>query len=102
MRTKGKYGKLWEKTRREWVKQNPSNHEGFYTCYICYRWVPSQEMELDHVLSRSRRPDLRYEADNLRPTCSVCNTQKGSREMVNPTNRNSGLSTDIRDILENY
>lgn len=35
-------------------------------------------MELDHVLSRSRHPELALEEDNVRPSCHDCNTAKGS------------------------
>lgn len=80
MRQIGKEGLKWQKTRREWVKANPPNFQGYYTCYLCSKWVPAKEMELDHVLSRSGHPELRHEFSNLMPSCHPCNTKKGSKK----------------------
>lgn len=44
--------------------------------------MPS-ETTLDHVKSRSSRPDLRYEFSNLKPCCFTCNTLKGSKSVEN-------------------
>lgn len=35
-------------------------------------------MELDHVLSRSRHPELTFDEQNLKPSCHDCNYAKGS------------------------
>ena len=78
MRAIGRIGKEWLKVRREWVKLHRPNHQGYYVCAICSKWVPEKGMELDHILSRSRHPELRFELTNLQPTCSPCNRKKGS------------------------
>lgn len=64
--------------RDHWFSKNPPNHEGYYVCYLCGRWVLPIDTELDHVEARSRRPDLRYDLDNLKPACHGCNKAKGS------------------------
>jgi len=49
---------------------------------MCHKWVHIDDMELDHIISRSRRPDLRYVLSNLAPSCHDCNTEKGSTEFI--------------------
>lgn len=80
LRRLGKVGKEWLGVRREWVRLHPPNHQGYYICAICGRWVPAEEMELDHITARSRRPDMRSLLDNLQALCGRCNARKGSRE----------------------
>jgi len=38
-------------------------------------------LTLDHIKSRSRHPELRYDLDNLTPACYRCNSEKGSRDL---------------------
>ena len=81
----GKIGTRWIETRHEWIKANPPK-DSYYTCYlkispICLRKMTTQEMTLDHVMSRTRRPDLRFDFSNLKPCCAPCNVEKGSREV---------------------
>lgn len=75
----GKVGKEWLKVRKQWVKLNPPNHEGYYVCAIGGDWVLAEYLELDHIIARSRRPDLRFELSNLQPSCSKHNSEKGSK-----------------------
>jgi len=63
------------------LKDNPPNHQGYYECYICLKWVDYTEVTLDHVIPRSRAPHLRYDLDNLRPCCGTCNSNKGSKTL---------------------
>lgn len=79
LRRLGKKGKAWLSFRRKWFKDNPPNHEGYYECYLCGRWVLQNEVELDHVKSRSRHPELVFDEDNIRPVCHTCNVKKGSK-----------------------
>lgn len=73
MKSMGKQGQKWLRTRAQWIKENPEP----YFCYYCKEQLMLNELELDH--SRSRRPDLRFEMTNLVPSCHRCNTAKGSR-----------------------
>ena len=70
----GKQGKKWQTTRRQWLRDNP----GPYFCYLCGSLLLQSEVTLDHVTSRSRAPELRYEQSNLRSCCWSCNSQKSS------------------------
>lgn len=74
-----KYYRKWARTRKSWKKHNPPNHQGYYICYICGKWVNEEEVTLDHIIPRSRDPKLRYRFDNIQPCCLKCNTQKGSQ-----------------------
>lgn len=75
----GKYTSKWNHTKKRWRKLNPPNHEGYYECYICKVWVLSSDIEVDHIVPRSRAPELRYEMSNLAPCCHSCNFKKGSK-----------------------
>jgi 5-methylcytosine-specific restriction endonuclease McrA len=78
MKQRGKRAIAWEKTRREWLRDNPPNFEGYYVCYICSKWILAADVTLDHVIARSKRPDLLTDMTNLRPCCGLCNSMKGS------------------------
>ena len=75
MRKRGKHFKQWMDTRDKWLEQNKAP---YYFCYICDKMMTRTELTLDHIESRSRRPELRYVLKNLRPCCAKCNTEKGS------------------------
>lgn len=76
---KGKHYYKWIKTRKAFLDANPPNHQGYYTCYICHRWILANEITVDHIVARSRAPALRYALDNLELCCGSCNQAKGSK-----------------------
>ncbi len=73
-----KHADLWKVTRKEFLELNPPNHEGYYECHWCHKWVHYTEITVDHVIPRSRAPQLRYEHSNLVVCCGQCNIEKGS------------------------
>lgn len=79
MQRSGRVGKEWLKARKEWLKTNPPNFQGYYICGICGRWVHESEVELDHIQPRSARPDLRLDFNNLQPAHHMCNNNKSSK-----------------------
>ena len=83
MKRLGKVGQRWLETRRQWIADNPPAHNGTWPCALnlsplCLRFVDIDQLQLDHAISRSKRPDLRYVMSNLQPSCAPCNTQKSS------------------------
>lgn len=76
----GKRTKEWLRVRKEWVKDNPPDHEGYYVCGLCGRPVHYQEMEVDHVMGR--KGVLLVDKANLQPTHVICNQEKGSRKIA--------------------
>lgn len=81
----GRVTQKWIETRQEWIRLNPPV-DGMYECYLritpeCPRFMVTQHMTLDHVKSRSRYPELRFDLNNLRPACWSCNREKGSRDL---------------------
>ena len=79
----GRYGKQWLITRATWFERNPQEE---YICYLqispnCWGGMPQEYTTLDHIKSRSRYPELRFDLDNLAPCCGPCNTEKGSRDL---------------------
>ena len=74
----GKHEQAWRLFRTRYLELHPSNHEGYYECYICNRWVETQDITLDHKISRSDAPELRYNQENIGFCCGLCNSKKGS------------------------
>jgi len=80
----GKTTKQWHVTRATWIRKNPPPIDNLYwECYLkIHEWCPSRidisHLTLDHVISRSRDPSLRFNLGNLRPCCIYCNEKKGS------------------------
>lgn len=82
----GKYFKQWQLTRKTWFRNNPPDHAGYYLCYLrisprCFGAMKKVETTLDHIKSRSRYPELRFDQNNLAPCCPPCNELKGSRDL---------------------
>lgn len=48
-----------------------------HTCQYCARQLPARELNLDHVMPRSRGGPMSW--DNVVCSCRVCNLRKGSR-----------------------
>ncbi|MDE1829379.1 MAG: HNH endonuclease [Thaumarchaeota archaeon] len=76
MRKVGKIGRQWISTRNEWIQKNLPDKVWY--CHYCNKELTINILTLDHKLSRSRRPDLRFDLDNLVPCCWDCNSAKGS------------------------
>lgn len=70
--------KEWLRFVRRWKKDNPPLDNHCYVCGICGRFVLEDEVTLDHIISRSRRPDLVLDEDNVQPAHGYCNMKKGS------------------------
>lgn len=80
MKKMGKIGKALAKQSREWRAENPPNHQGYYICYLCLKWIPADEMNVEHTKSKARHPEFRFIKGKLRPACGSCNEQKGSKD----------------------
>ena len=71
----GTVWKRWSACKAEWFKLNDKD---YYFCHYCGKSLPKNMITLDHKIARSRRPELRYDFNNLVPSCWVCNGLKGS------------------------
>lgn len=58
------------------TRRNIYHHYGYRCCY-CHRSLPSTELNLDHILPRSRGGLTNWE--NVVTACIPCNLRKGSR-----------------------
>ena len=61
--------KEWLKYRKNFLKDK-RNHEGYYVCEKCERWV--EYIEVDHIIKRSIAPDRVLDPTNLRLLCHDC------------------------------
>lgn len=83
----GKQTKQWIVTRTTWIKNNPPIiNNRYWLCYLqIHPWCPVRididTLTLDHVVSRSRDPGLRFSQSNLKPACIYCNNKKGSKSL---------------------
>lgn len=65
----------WLYTRSKWIKAHKSDT---YICHYCRRVLMPNELTLDHMIARSRAPQMRHDMQNLVPACYKCNRLKGS------------------------
>ena len=70
-------------TGRRWFELNPPDDKGVWICYlqisiVCPVKLTRSTIRLEHVKSKVRHPELKYDVDNLRPACDNCNKLKGS------------------------
>lgn len=75
------------KLRAEWYELNPPDAHGEWTCYLqisplCPIKVNEQTLNREHVRSKARAPELKYDVTNIRPACSFCNERKRSLDIV--------------------
>jgi hypothetical protein len=80
MKPQGKIGKKLSAQSQQWRKDNPPNHEGFYICYMCDKWITPEEMDVEHTKSKARNPQHRFTKELLKPSCGTCNALKGSKD----------------------
>lgn len=76
----GKKGKEINAAVAEWKKTIKPNHQGYYECYICGKYV--DYLVAEHVKSKVRHPELRSDSNNFRPVCNECNQIKGSKDIL--------------------
>lgn len=76
----------WIDTKLKWFEQNPPDEKGQWVCYLQIAWncpkiLDRRTLTLEHVRSKARAPELKYEVSNLKPSCSNCNALKESLEV---------------------
>lgn len=88
----GKDTKQWIITRATWIRKNPPTENGrYWICYLkihpyCPIRLTDKTLTLDHVISRSRDPSLKFNLSNLKPCCFWCNNYKGSKSLEDTIN----------------
>lgn len=75
----GRVGKKTNAAVAKWSRGQKPNHQGYYICYMCGAWITY--LRAEHVKSKVRRPDLRAEPSNFKPTCDPCNEKKRSKDL---------------------
>ncbi len=73
-------------TDREWYQLNPPSESGTWRCYLqlnkdCEKILTRSTIQLEHVKSKARHPELKYSVSNLKPACANCNKLKGSLDL---------------------
>lgn len=73
-------------TSREWFRLNPPDARGVWYCYLqisprCPIKLTRSTITLEHVKSKVRHPELKYDVTNLKPACEYCNKLKGSLDV---------------------
>ena len=88
--------KEWLSFRRQWLKNNPPNHQNQYVCGICGKNLQADELELDHI--KGRKGEYFVDSDNMQPTHSICNRLKGSRKIKPIVSREEYLFRQELDL----
>ena len=73
-------------TRRVWFENNPPDENGQWECYLqissmCPKKLSKNLLTLEHVESKVRHPERKYDVENLKPADGFCNRLKGSRSL---------------------
>ena len=63
----------WLAFRRRYLA-GKQNHEGYYVCEICGSW--NRQIDLHHLVRRSRGPGRRYDQSNIRLLCRPCHSAR--------------------------
>jgi len=102
-----------QKKEKDWIKQ--ANREkiqeflfptSYGKCAYCER-TPNDgggNLEIEHIIPKTKNRNLVFSYENLLPSCKQCNTVKGrkdSQEILNPYNENSftiHLKLDIQTM----
>lgn len=74
----GKVGRQTANAVAKWKRTQKPNHQGYYECYICHKWIPY--LMAEHTKSKARHPEFRTDGSKLKPTCDACNAEKGSKD----------------------
>lgn len=75
----GKVARARADDKRRKLKAEPGRHDGKRFCYICEEW--HLDIDLEHVIDASERPDLRHEPKNHKWACTLCNINKKLRRL---------------------
>lgn len=67
----------WLAFRRCWLEDNPPLDNGCYLCGICNKFVPLNEVTLDHI--QPREASNMFDPANIQPAHGGCNYRKGSK-----------------------
>jgi 5-methylcytosine-specific restriction endonuclease McrA len=59
----------WMRVRHQILKRDG------YTCSTCHTTFTSRDLQVDHIIPRSKAPHLAYYAGNLRTLCRKCHTR---------------------------
>lgn len=76
----GNAGRKTANAVAKWKRTQKPNHEGYYECYMCNKWVTY--LEAEHVKSKARHPESRTDPSNFKPTCDDCNDKKRSKDFI--------------------
>lgn len=71
------------RTAKRWYEHNRPNAAGYWECYLqiaenCPVMVDRQTISLEHVRSKVRFPELRFQTFNIKASCAPCNKLKQS------------------------
>lgn len=98
-------------TSREWFRLNPPDPKGLWYCYLrispqCPYKLTRSTITLEHVKSKARHPELKYDVTNLKPACEYCNKLKGSLDVEELSQLGSvrlkvSESTDVGENTDN-
>lgn len=74
----GKKTKKWLIVRAAYLATLTPDENNCVECGICHKPVNMKVVTVDHIIPRSKRPDLEYEPSNFQPAHYKCNKDKGS------------------------
>lgn len=92
LRQVGKVGKARQADRKDKLKAEPANHQGYRQCYIGLE--SAKAVDLEHVIDPSIRPDLRHNEANHRLACNDHNVAKKEGRLTEAEQRRVDRATE--------
>ena len=82
MKKIGRIGQKLIDQRREYLKAFPAPHYCFYCVYLGYEQeLDEKDIQIEHLETKSDRPDLRFDWSNLAKSCAFHNELKGEKSL---------------------
>lgn len=75
-----------KETEAAWLLANPPDINGEWICYLnisprCPMRLTAETLVHEHVKSKIRHPELKYDITNIMAACEFCNAIKGSLDL---------------------
>ena len=99
-KTRSKVVKDLDAAFSRYIRLRAANIDGFVNCYTCGRSYHWKKIQCGHFMSRARYA-TRWNEDNCRPQCYVCNVMQQGRQYdfgLNLDKEREGLADEMHQL----
>ncbi|MGE6205343.1 HNH endonuclease [Guptibacillus hwajinpoensis] len=96
---RGKDDKFYTEKKWRILRKQIITRDGYccQRCLVKYDIINSSNLEVHHIVPRSKESKLNYQPSNLVTTCKTCNLQLGTNGV--DWERNKEIKRDVEPIL---